>query len=184
MAELNLNKIDGINNHGWIESWERGILEILTFWWRGFYTVEVWKVVLSHCWASSNIKDSYAVEARRRFHQKERVWRLPKGERCLKERKEFENYPKVKVFQWEKRVQILPEGEDVLMRETCLKTTWRKKCLLVVLDHWDADQGLKEPEGLPHCGSFRFLDLLNSGIQCFGKDHLLKMLTLLVGPDV
>ena len=42
--------------------------------WRSSYTVEVWKFVLSCCWASSTIKDFYAMEAWRRSYIME-VWK-------------------------------------------------------------------------------------------------------------
>ena len=42
--------------------------------WRSSYIVEVWKFVLSCCWALSTIKDLYAMEAWRRSYTVE-VWK-------------------------------------------------------------------------------------------------------------
>ena len=102
------------------------------------------------------------------------LWGLLLAEYVSNKRNEPKDYSKEKMFQWEKHDQRLPEVERVWTREMSPKTTWRW--------WWFNDRDMSKDyskakvflrtNGLPYCGLFRFLDLLNFGFKDLGRSPI------------
>ena len=108
---------------------------------------------------------------------KETLWGLVKAE-CVSTRETSKKNTQRWWFFNERNVsKDYPKVKDFIKRNL-FKDYSKVRSLLVMLDHWNTNQGFKRTEEFPHCRLFRSLDFLNSRFNALGRSPLTNVETL------